>query len=310
MCDTDLVPLHNAQPHAALGAAFTQGVVLAAGRYDFPCRGSFSLPEDWCFLGYMRETGAGSWCNGVSLAPGTAVTLLPGGSTEFMLTAGSAWSAVLLPVSMYRRALSVVTSGPAQSRVLRSMLFDAAESSSGRNLGQMFDAVLDRFVGDGSAQFDAVDELVRTHLMCASACTRPRTQQQESCARRNHYRILRAVESGLMSNLHLAIDTRRMCERACTGERTLRNAFYDLLAISPGRYLSLLRLARAGRLLAAASPAPGTVRAVALECGLWDLSRFARDYHAMFGEFPSTTLAHHAGAAAVARSPARALAAR
>ncbi len=35
---------------------------------------------------------------------------------------------------------------------------------------------------------------------------------------------------------------------------------------------------------------PSLVKAIALSCGLWDLSRFADNYRKVFGELPRDTL--------------------
>lgn len=81
-----------------------------------------------------------------------------------------------------------------------------------------------------------------------------------------------------------------LCRWAGVGQRTLEYAFRDELGVTPVRYLKLLRLNRANRLLRGASPSKGAVTSVAFACGFTELGRFAVDYRRHFGESPSQTL--------------------
>jgi AraC family ethanolamine operon transcriptional activator len=81
-----------------------------------------------------------------------------------------------------------------------------------------------------------------------------------------------------------------LCRQAGCSQRTLEYAFRDELGVTPVRYLKLLRLNRAHRLLRRASPADETVTRIALACGFIELGRFAGDYRRLFGELPSQTL--------------------
>ncbi len=81
-----------------------------------------------------------------------------------------------------------------------------------------------------------------------------------------------------------------LCRWAGVGQRTLEYAFRDQLGVTPVRYVKLLRLNRAHRLLRRTSPADETVTSIALACGFTELGRFAGDYRRLFGESPSQTL--------------------
>jgi AraC-like DNA-binding protein len=75
-------------------------------------------------------------------------------------------------------------------------------------------------------------------------------------------------------------------------ERHLRNAFYDVYAMSPMRYFRLWQLNQARRALRSPSSRTATVTNVALSHGFVELGRFAGEYKALFGESPSQTLGH------------------
>jgi len=87
---------------------------------------------------------------------------------------------------------------------------------------------------------------------------------------------------------------------ARVSERTLRYAFRDELNLSPLDFLRRLRLHAARRELMDAEGALPRVTDVANRQGFLELGRFAADYRRLFGEVPSTTLAHRR---AVAPSP-------
>jgi AraC family ethanolamine operon transcriptional activator len=81
-----------------------------------------------------------------------------------------------------------------------------------------------------------------------------------------------------------------LCRWAGVGQRTLEYAFRDELGVTPVRYIKLLGLNRARRLLLRASPSNETVTSIAFACGFIELGRFAVDYRLLFGESPSKTL--------------------
>jgi AraC family ethanolamine operon transcriptional activator len=59
----------------------------------------------------------------------------------------------------------------------------------------------------------------------------------------------------------------------------------------------MLRLCTACRSLSSADAGRRSVKAIALSCGLWDLSRFAENYRRVFGELPRDTLMRQSGSA-------------
>jgi AraC family ethanolamine operon transcriptional activator len=73
-------------------------------------------------------------------------------------------------------------------------------------------------------------------------------------------------------------------------ERSLRNAFHDVYATGPKRYLMIWQLHRVRQALRAPDAIGRTVTDVATHHGFFELGRFAGDYRALFGEGPSHTL--------------------
>jgi AraC-like DNA-binding protein len=101
-------------------------------------------------------------------------------------------------------------------------------------------------------------------------------------------RVLRCIEDALFEPLNLT----SLCEAAGCSAKTLETLFRERLGRTPIRYLHSRRLWLAHRALLEADPRQATVSAIALDCGFWELGRFAGAYRAVFGESPSDTLRH------------------
>ena len=84
-----------------------------------------------------------------------------------------------------------------------------------------------------------------------------------------------------------------LCAAANVSERTLQNAFNNIMGMSPLTYLHRLRLHRARDELRKAKSGATTVTDVALNWGFWHFGEFSRAYRNCFGEVPSTTLKRH-----------------
>jgi transcriptional regulator GlxA family with amidase domain len=81
-----------------------------------------------------------------------------------------------------------------------------------------------------------------------------------------------------------------LCATANVSERTIQNAFKDIMGMSPLTYLHRLRLHRARDELRKANRNSTTVTDVAMNWGFWHFGEFSRTYKNCFGEVPSSTL--------------------
>lgn len=291
VCDMSMVLLGSMpKPHAVLGSTFVDDAVLCTGRYDFSFRGRFRLPQGWCLVGYVHETRPGSWCHGVQIKPGMSITLMSGGVSELMLSAGTCWSVAVLPVERLRHGLANVAACAIDSPSRHMMLFEAGDDAVGRRLRQRFEDQLAYLHGDGTAKPQDVDGLVADHVL-AFLTSNQTSPWRRTRGRRMHYRIVRRVEDFMFANLREDIRNEQLSNAACTSERNLRYAFNDVMdGVSPNRYLSYLRLCEACRNLAISDMHRHSVKSIALNCGMWDLSRFAEHYRHLFGELPRQTL--------------------
>lgn len=295
VCDMEMVLLGSKGPKAALGSHESNKAIFFSGEADFPFRGRFVLPTDWCLIGYIHHTAEGSWCHGTSLRSGMAFTILPEGISEFMFSAGSRISAVLVPLETLQQKLLVHDHIQGNNPARQLALFTLSGERHAQVLRTHYERICHKLMHDTAHQdapplSDAdADALLENHLLAglyASAQDRP----QCSRGRRTHYLILQRTEQFMRANMRHDIYINEMCNAAGVSERALRYAFEDLLGISPNRYLSMLRLCTACRSLSLSDASRRSVKSVALSCGLWDLSRFADHYRRVFGELPRDTL--------------------
>jgi len=291
VCDLDIVLLDANGPRASIQSQVHDESLLLSATCGFQFRGRFVLPADWCMLGYIHDTDERhSWCHGVSLSAGTALTLLPEGSSEFALSAGTRLTLLLVPMHRLQRKLAELSLRSSLPSGQGMALFRADDGTGGSPLARHH-AKLSQWLGEPTEGIphDAVQALLHTHVQ-ALLGAQGQVRQGSTRARRAHYLIAQRAEVFMRQNLRRNIYMHEICAAAGASERALRYAFEDLFGTSPNRYLSLLRLCAACRGLSMADATRRSVKSVALSCGLWDLSRFADNYRRVFGEFPRDTL--------------------
>lgn len=295
VCDVELVLLDGNGPRAAISSRVHDEALYCTLSTGFQARGRFMLPPDWALLGYIHDTDPDqSWCHGIPLAPGMVITVMPDGISEFALSANTSITLVLMATSRLQRKLTELSllSTPPSGHALS--LFSVGDGSVlARHYAQLRDILDNDDMPALAAQGSA--SLLHEHVQALLAAS-PADQPSNTRARRTHYLIVQRAENFMRLNLRRNIYMTEICDAAGVSERGLRYAFDDLFGISPNRYLSMLRLCAACRSLSMADSGRRSVKAIALSCGLWDLSRFADNYRKVFGELPRDTLMRSPGA--------------
>ena len=108
--------------------------------------------------------------------------------------------------------------------------------------------------------------------------------------RQAHSRVVRLAEDHAMAHVGEPLYVSDLCRAAAVGERTLQNAFREVMGLTPVNYLIRLRLHRVRQALLAGTQGSTTVSAEALNWGFWHFGEFSRAYRECFGELPSDTL--------------------
>lgn len=107
-------------------------------------------------------------------------------------------------------------------------------------------------------------------------------------------RIVRDVERYLQENGNRAVHVSEICRQIRVRRRTLYRAFDEALGIGPIEFLRTKRLSLVHLRLRQASPDETGVLDIATELGFLEFGRFAQQYRALFGEYPSETLGRNA----------------
>jgi AraC family ethanolamine operon transcriptional activator len=296
VCDMDTVVLGAHLKAAAIDSEVVGDSIFCHIETDFSFRGRFAIPADWCLLGYLHDANHASGCNGTPISSGTAFTVFPGGSSEFVFGADSCAYIMLLPLQRLRQKFAQLVHPDLDIPARLLAMFNLSGSQLGATLSANFQKVHQHLFRDvrenavaGPLIEKELDTLLENHLLAGLSA---QSDDRPHCSRgrRAHYQIVQRAEHYMRENLRRVIYLDELCKAAGVSERALRYAFDDLLGLSPNRYLSMLRLCTAFRALSTADASRRSVKSVALSCGLWDLSRFADHYRHTFGELPRDTL--------------------
>src|SRR4051812_31864112 len=128
--------------------------------------------------------------------------------------------------------------------------------------------------------------------MVANLVTMPTKEEpvRTRLARLGHRQLVRRVDDHVSMAPEQVTGMAELCGALGISDRQMREAFANVLGVSPARYLRLRRL----MLVRAALRAPGrswlTVREAALAHGFWHLGRFSSVYRQAFCESPVATL--------------------
>lgn len=282
VCRTELVLLDAGAPRADIQTHVVDGALLGSVTLGMRVRARFVLPSDWCLLLFLHHADpAIAWCHGMPMGSGAAVNVLPQGVAEFSLPDGARLSFALVPLARLPSGQPASPLMPAPPRVLPGVRRDAG-------VQQLHGQLEDQLAG-GHFDPGIVERLIQCHAAASQSavyCEGNPTLR----TRRSRYLVFRKAEDFMRDNLRRQIYMQELCDAAGVSERLLRYAFEDLAGVSPSRYLSMYRLCEACRALSSADASVQSVKSVALDCGLWDLSRFADSYRRVFGELPRQTL--------------------
>ncbi len=102
--------------------------------------------------------------------------------------------------------------------------------------------------------------------------------------------IVRRVEDFVEATQHRPVHISELCTALKISRRTLHRCFEDVLGIGPVAFLRQKRLCSVHSALRQLDRRTNRVTQVATEFGFLELSRFAKQYHAVFGEYPHQTL--------------------
>lgn len=114
---------------------------------------------------------------------------------------------------------------------------------------------------------------------------------KRSRTRENYQKIVTKARDYVIGHPQDVITVANLCEYLHVSRRTLQNCFHAIWGISPNTYLKAIRLNAVRRELESRYSKHKTVQDAAMAWGFWHMSQFAMDYHMLFSELPSQSLA-------------------
>jgi AraC-like DNA-binding protein len=144
------------------------------------------------------------------------------------------------------------------------------------------------------ARYGAQVEFMDTLVTTIESCDLDETVDIDKTAK-SYSQIVRTCEEYTVQLDGCRPYLSELCAAAGVSERTLQNAFKDIMGMSPMAYLHRLRLHRARDELRKTTIDSTTVSEVAMNWGFWQLGEFSQTYKNCFGEVPSETLKRSPG---------------
>lgn len=108
--------------------------------------------------------------------------------------------------------------------------------------------------------------------------------------RQAHGLLVKKAEDYVLEQAGDHVGVSDLCRVTAASERTLQNAFHEVMGLTPHAYLTRVRLHRVREALLEGTQGSTTVSVEALKWGFWHFGEFSRAYKNCFGELPSDTL--------------------
>lgn len=128
------------------------------------------------------------------------------------------------------------------------------------------------------------EEVAKTLIISLAEATEIKPKKQQ----KNRSSILKQAEDFYFSNLKSNITTQDLCQELKVSQRALEYIFKDYYQMSPKKYFQHLRLNALHQELQQKEQ-QGNLREIAEKFGFYHRGRLAKDYHELFGKFPSET---------------------
>jgi len=286
--------------HVQLGRGAFGGELLHAnlsadrrldyGAYNLPLLACGEMPGNHLVLGLVGSEAGSGTLNGAVVRQGSLVVIPERGELHYQTAPKSRWCGLQVARCTLTQAgvepLAATTQSANLDPAHRHRLWCVVTSAIGTL------AAIERHdadILDETLAVRAVTESLTEAFISALAAACPGDTPRRALPTR-HFMLARRARDCITADLSAPTRISELCLQVGTSFKTLERAFVQAYGVRPKEFLTLTRLARARRLLWAASPGETTVATVAMDCGYYHLGRFSRDYAAMFAEQPSVTL--------------------
>lgn len=265
------------------------GCVLDYGVYNLPLLACGGMPGDRVVLGFVGSAVAEGNLNGQVVRSAAIVALAEGSELHYQLAPQTRWMgfqiarATLeqLGVVLGPQSASFPPLAPAKREQIARLVADAVE------LLRSIEAEDPAILHTEKAACALCEDLTATLASAFPTADDPALRSAGRAQRR--LRIVRRVREYFDAHLSEPIRVTQLCREVGASIKALERAFFEAYGTNPKQLLTLMRLARARRLLLAIRPGEKTVADVATDCGFFHLGRFSKSYSTLYGELPSAT---------------------
>ena len=276
----DLLITEHGQFRARLTQITLYRLRLSAGEEQLSRIAFIRVPADVVLILFPIGNGTLPIYSGIGMQVGEIMTFGPDQQVHARTKGHHRWGALWVPVeelSAHSRALTGAPFGvPDVAQIWRPRPAAGGHRRGTRQAG------LNRL--DAEAAHGLEQQLIDAVVECLAGCAagdRPGGCYQDTMA---HFeRLLQTQPDRVMRMTEI-------CAALGVSHRLLRNLCAEYLGMSPIGYDRLRRMSLVRHALRGGYHNAASVSEVARRFGFRDLVRFAADYHARFGEFPSATL--------------------
>jgi AraC family ethanolamine operon transcriptional activator len=248
-------------------------------------------PGSWWF-GIPLHQGASVRIGGAAFA-GDSIAVRPGGA-EFELLTPNRFQ--ILGIVVQQKELTEyihATEGIEPPSVLSSQELLHTQPEMRSRAQWLLRQILDEVAATPELMLHAASRnAIRNSVMqmLTELCRPFMLMQPEDTALSSRHALVSKIREQLLDHHDAAISIPDICRNFFVSRRTLQNAFQQVVGMSPGAYLRVLRLNGVRRALRDSASPFTSVQEAACEWGFWHLSQFSCDYKRMFGELPSESL--------------------
>jgi AraC-like DNA-binding protein len=271
--------------HAELGES-----VLDYGAYNLPLLACGGMPADRVVLGFVGSAVADGNLNGQVVRSAAIVALSEGSELHYQLAPQTRW----MGFQIARATLEQlgVEIGPQSASF--PPLEPARRDQVARQVASSIETL--RAIEERDPEIlhpqhaaSALCEGLTASLAAAFPATEERAESSSHTSRRRA-RIVRRTRDHFDAHLAEPIRVTQLCRDVGASVKSIERAFLETCGANPKEFLTLMRMARARRLLLAAREGDKTVAEIATACGFFHLGRFSKSYATLYGELPSATL--------------------
>jgi len=280
---------HSNMAHQRLAS---REVVLETGSYDFPVVACGVMPQDMLCIGMVAEGAETTRYNTTSIDADEVQIYRPGAELLYHASARSRWITFVVPQVLLQSTAMACIGQPLPLPRHAAMSVRLAVGGRARLARLADDALAMGRALAPAGLSDALAEGIFQGLLDSYVSElggAVLADNKRMASARKHLQLVLACERLALTEDLLNVELDDVARRSGYSRRALELIFKRTLGMPPGRWFLNIRLNGAMRDLLLAPPGCLVID-VATRWGFRHFSRFAQQYHRVFGELPSQTL--------------------